>query len=280
MSKRTYPISLFAAFFFALFLSKTIGAASLPLICAPITDQEIGPGLWFTKLDLYQEKERVETVVLVKVDPQKNRFRVLHDQDVKTIGNWQAATGARVIFNGSYFRENYEPCALIISDGQIKGPGLNRHMKGMFLAEPQNDSLPLATILDLKKMSPILNNRSWSQGLQSFPMLLDKSGTIRVNQSPLRASRTAICTTKDGFLIVVHSEGTYFTLYELAHFLKGLPLGIEYALNLDGGTAAELCIRTGRVNYTHYGRQMSSYIGDLSLSLQTKIPLVIGVFPR
>ncbi|HEC99415.1 MAG TPA: phosphodiester glycosidase family protein [Proteobacteria bacterium] len=280
MRKCIYPIFLSACFLLAVLLLKTIWAAS-PVTYTPLTYQEIGPGLWFTKVEIYKEKQKVETLILVKVDPKKNRFRVLHDKNAKTIEKWQEVTGASVIFNGSYFRENFEPCGLIISDGQIKGHVRNRYMKGMFLAEPQKINSPQAAIIDLTKMSLVSNNLPWSQGLQSFPMLIDKNGTIRVNQSDLRASRTAICTTKDGYVIVVHSEETYFTLYDLANFLKKMPVDVEHALNLDGGMAAELCIRTGGLNYTHYGYQMSNYTGEFSLKgLQAKIPLVVGVFPR
>ncbi len=280
MGKRTYPIFSLSLLLFAVLLSKTIWAASL-LTHAPITYQEIGPGLWFAKVDLYNERQKAETLVLVKVDPKKNRFRVMHDKDAQTIEDWQTATGASVIFNGGYFRENYEPCALLISDGQVRGPARNRYMKGMFVAEPHTKDLPQATILDFKKMSLVsITSLPWNQGLQSFPILIGQSGAIRVDPSHLRASRTAICTTKNGFIIVVHSEKTCFTLHDLANFLKNLPLDIECALNLDGGSASQLCVKTGGLNYAHYGCQMSTYTGELSVSLQTKIPTVIGVFPR
>lgn len=280
MRRRIYPIFLSACFLLAGLLLKTIWAASA-VTYTPLTYQEIGPGLWVAKVEIYKEKQKAETLILVKVDPKKNRFRVLHDKNTKTIEKWQEVTGASVIFNGSYFRENFEPCGLIISDGQIKGYLRNRYMKGMFVAEPPKNNSPQAAILDLTKGSLVSNNLPWSQGLQSFPMLIDKNGTVRVNQSDLRASRTAICTTKDGHVIVVHSEEAYFTLYDLANFLKKLPLGIEQALNLDGGMAAELCIRTGSLNYAHYGYQMSNYAGEFSIKgLQAKIPSVVGVFPR
>lgn len=272
MEKLIYPI-FFTYLFLAVLPAKAIWAASL-LAHTPITYQEIESGLWFAKIDIYKEKQKKESLVLVKIDPKKNRFRVIHDKDIKTIEKWQAVTGASVIFNGSFFRENYEPCALIISDGQIKGPTRNRYMKGMFVAEPRENDLPRAKILDLKTLGPTSNNLPWNQGLQSFPMLIDKNGLIRVNQSDLRASRMAIGTTKDGYILVIHSEGAYFTLYELANFLKTSPFNFEYVLNLDGGLAAELCIKTKYLNYTHYG---SSYTLK---GLQTKIPLVIAIFPR
>ncbi|MFH1147319.1 MAG: phosphodiester glycosidase family protein [Pseudomonadota bacterium] len=234
------------------------------------------------KVDVHEGKTVVDTLVLVKIDPSRNRIRIIHDKNIKTIEEWQKVTGASVIFNGSYFRENFEPCALVLSDGQSKGPKYNRYMKGMFVAEPKRADLPRAAILDLTRMTYIPKNSAWEQGLQSFPVLLDPQGHIRVDSSDLKASRTAICTTRDDCILVVHTEEAYFTLHALAAFLKKLQLNIETALNLDGGIAAELCVKTGNLAYSHYGYQISNYTsGNFGLKgIQSRIPMVVGVFPR
>ncbi len=247
-----------------------------------IAYETIGSGLQLAKVEVREGGEKVDTLVFVKIDPNKNRFRILHDRNTKNIEEWQALTGATVVFNGSYFRENFEPCSLVISDGQRKGPAFNRHMKGMFVAEPRQGDLPRATILDLTRMSYIADHTAWDQGLQSFPMLIDENGMIRVAPSDLKASRTLICTTRDEAIIVVHSEEAYFSLYTLASFLKKLPLRIESALNLDGGMASELCVKAERHAYVHYGYQMSSgAAGNFSLKgLRSRIPIVVAVFPR
>lgn len=244
--------------------------------------QDIGPGLWWSRLSIREGQEKVDTVTLVKVDPKRNKFRILYDKNTKNIEEWQRLTGASIIFNGSYFRENLEPCSLVISDGQTKGPAFNRFMKGMFLAEPKKDGLPRATIIDLSRMSYLWSNTLWEQGLQSFPMLIDRNGVIKVQPTELKASRTVICTTKDEYVIVVHTEEAYFTLYDLAKLLKSLSLNIESALNLDGGMTSELCIKRENVNYINYGYQTSNYTaGFFSVKgIQSRIPLVIGIFPR
>lgn len=244
--------------------------------------QEIGPGLWWARVGVQEGREKVDTVIVVKIDPKKNRFRIFYDKNTKTIEEWQRLTGASVVFNGSYFRENLEPCSLVISDGQVKGPAFNRYMKGMFLAEPRKDGLPRATIIDLSKMSFLWTASIWEQGLQSFPLLVDRSGSIKVNATDLRASRTVICTTKDDFVLVIHSEEAYFTLYDLAKFLKSLSLNLDAALNLDGGMAAEICVKNQNVDYVHYGYQSSSYGNSLFFikGIQNRIPMAVAIYPR
>lgn len=272
-------VSLLAFIFVLVFVALIDGHS----VAAPkIAFQDLGPGLWMAKVDVKEGRTVVDTLVLVKIDPSKNRIRILHDRNIKTIEEWQKATGASVIFNGSYFRENFEPCALVLSDGQPKGPKFNRYMKGMFVAEPKRDDLPRTAILDLTRMSFIPENSSWEQGLQSFPVLIDPQGRIRVDSSGLKASRTAICTTRDDCVLVIHTEEAYFTLHGLATFLKNLRLNIETALNLDGGMTAELCLKSGNMTYSHYGYQISNYTsGNFSLKgIQSRIPMVVGVFPR
>ena len=71
-------------------------------------------------------------------------------------------------------------------------------MRGMFVAEPRGVSpdLPRATILDLTATPVDIKKLPWTQGLMSFPLLLDSRGRIRVKNSNLQAQRTVICTDR------------------------------------------------------------------------------------
>jgi len=80
--------------------------------------------------------------------------------------------------------------------------------------------------------------------VQSFPLLLDYKGKIRVKNSEKRSHRTVIATDRNGNILVFSTTGRFFTLFGMAEFLKGSKFDIDSALNLDGGTESQVFIKT------------------------------------
>ncbi|MBM4286819.1 MAG: phosphodiester glycosidase family protein [Deltaproteobacteria bacterium] len=244
------------------------------------TWKTIGKGLSFTRLEVLDRREIVESLAVVRIDPDFNSFRVYHGAP-RRISDWWQVTNAPVIFNGSYFTRAWQPCGLVIIDDKTYGPLHNAAMRGMFVAEPRGVSpdLPRATILDLTARPINVKNLPWTQGLMSFPLLLDSRGRIRVKQTELMAQRTIICTDRQGNILVIHSAGDFFSLYELAGFLKNSSLDIDLALNLDGGSKAQLLINTPDFSFASpsYLEQSARAFFDAEALL---LPTIIGVFPR
>lgn len=244
------------------------------------TWQTIGKGLSFTRLEVLENNEIVESLVVVRIDPNLNSFRLFHGAPRK-ISEWLECSNATILFNGSYFTSQGQPCGLVLIDEKTYGPLKNSAMRGMFVAEPRGVSpdLPRATILDLTAAPVDIKKLPWTQGLMSFPLLLDSRGRIRVKKTDLQAQRTVICTDRKGNILVCHSAGDYFTLYELAKFLKSSSLDIDMALNLDGGSKAQILINTPDFNFSSpsYLEQSARELFDREASI---LPTVIGVFPR
>ncbi len=269
--------------FLAVFLLLAWASPSLAvgdLSYLDYTWQAIGKGLSFARLEILDKKEIVESLAVVRIDPNLNAFRIFHGPP-QSLSAWQETTGAAVLVNGSYFTKDWQPCGLVISDGKMYGPRRNAAMRGMFVAEPRGVSpdLPRATILDLVAHPVDINTLPWTQGLMSFPLLLDSRGRLRVKKTDLQAQRSLIATDRQGNILICHTAGDYFTLYELARFLKASPLEIDTALNLDGGSKAQLAIRTPEFTFTAPSaleRRARDWFDDEA----SLLPTVIGVFPR
>jgi uncharacterized protein YigE (DUF2233 family) len=242
--------------------------------------QAIGRGLNFSQVDVRRGSEVVTTLAVVKIDPATNAFRVFH-RAPQSITDWQQQLGAAIVFNGSFYDQRGRPVGLVISDGVPIGPPGNRQMRGMFVAEPKGMSpdLPRATILDLQ-LTPVTPAKlPWNQGVQSFPLLLDYKGQIRVRDSDKRANRTVIAADRVGNILVFNSFNRYFTLNEFAQFLKESKFDIDSALNLDGGTEAQLFIKTKDFEFFSPPSWETS-IGNLLDRQKFALPTVVGVFPR
>jgi len=246
----------------------------------PLEWQELDKGLGFARVTVSERNQGLGFLFVVRIDPNFNAFRIFHGNP-RTIMEWQECTGALVLFNASYFRPNDEPCGLIIADGEISGPLHNSAMRGMFVSEPKGMSpdLPRATILDLTVTKIQPQDLPWTQGVQSFPLLLDSRGRIRVKKTSLVAPRTVICTDRKGNILVFNSPDKYFTLYELACFLKSSEFEIDTALNLDGGSMAQLLVKTSAFSFSSPSF-LERQARELIAPRMVLLPTVIGVFPR
>lgn len=245
--------------------------------------QSLGRGLSFTRVEVLRQGEADEvlaSLAVVKIDPASNVFRVFHHTP-QSITGWQQELKAPIVFNASYYGTDNQPVGLIIADGQALGPANNRQMRGMFVAEPKGISpdLPRATILDLLATRVNPKSLPWTQGVQSFPLLLDYKGNIRVLDSDKKAKRTVIATDRVGNILVFNTSNRYFTLRELAQFLKASKFDIDSALNLDGGTEAQLLIKTNDLEF-YSPPPWESSIGSIIDQKIYWLPTVVGVFPR
>jgi uncharacterized protein YigE (DUF2233 family) len=242
--------------------------------------QEIGRGLSFTQVQVLKDGQDVTDLAVVKIDPAANAFRVFHGPP-QSITAWQKELKAPIVFNGSYYKRDGKPCGLVISDGKSIGPVHNRQMRGMFVAEPKGMSpdLPRATILDLRTTPVDPKKLPWKEGVQSFPLLLDYKGRIRLRKSEKQAHRTVIAADRNGNILVFNTSNRYFTLYQFAEFLKGSQFNIDSALNLDGGSEAQLSIKTKQFEYFSPPSWENS-LGTLIDEQKFWLPTVVGVFPR
>jgi len=242
--------------------------------------QEIGRGLNFTQVEVLKNGGVVDRLAVVKIDPASNAFRVFHGVP-RAITAWREDLQVPIVFNASYYNRDGKPCGLIIADGKPIGPTQNRQMRGMFVAEPKGMSpdLPRATILGL--LTPPIDPKKlpWTQGVQSFPLLLDYKGKIRVRDSEKRSHRTVIAMDRNGNILVFNTSTRFFTLFEFAEFLKGSAFNIDSALNLDGGTEAQLLVKTKELEFFSPPSWENS-IGNLIDEQKFWLPTVVGVFPR
>jgi uncharacterized protein YigE (DUF2233 family) len=247
---------------------------------APPKWQVLSRGLSFSQVEVFRDGEEVGVLAVVKIDPVNNAIRVFHHAP-QIITEWQQELKALVVFNGSYYNPDGKPCGLILSDGKPLGPLNNPQMRGMFVAEPKGMSpdLPRATILDLTLTRVSPKNLPWTQGVQSFPLLLDAQGRIRVRQSEKRAHRSVIATDRQGNILAFNTGNVYFTLHDLARFLKESDFEVESALNLDGGSEAQLYVKTK--DFEHFSPPTwETQIGSLLDRKQFELPTVVAVFPR
>ena len=250
--------------------------------------RSIGRELYFGQVDVLKQGKLVDRVSVVKFHPEYNQIRVFNtfrdsqQGGAYTIEEWQRRTNASVLVNSAQYMADpyYYPCALMVCDGKRVGPKQNRTVRGMLVAEPLYDGKK-ARLLDFSHDPSNFNQ--YQQGVQHWPIVLDREGKIRVGQSNWQANRTAVAECRDDYMLFLNTEGGFFTLHNLGRFLGEVKeLNIKTAMPMDGGYEADMVVRTPGFSYTTYGQfETQGPSRDISVpGLHIKIPSVIGIFPR
>jgi hypothetical protein len=254
----------------------------------------ISKGLRFARVKVFRSDLEVDTVGVLQIQPKHNSIRVYHSFDrkntiVRTLDEWQKETAALALINGAQYMADpyYMPCALVICDGKQKGPRRNKSVRGMLLSEPSKGNLPHADLLDFDYDQFDSATNLYSQGVQHWPILLDREGKIKVQKSELRANRTVVAKNVEGDILFFTTELSSFSLYNFGLFLKesnARPDGgfnIHTAMNMDGGREANMLLHSRNVSYSSWDYNPIAVANtNTGLDLKAKLPGVIGVFAR
>jgi len=180
-------------------------------------------------------------LVIVRIDPAQVRLRVAYaPQQPRGLRNWFEARRPLVAINGSFFTPENQATALIISDGSASGASYAGF--GGMLAVASDGRVSLQALSD----QPYDPAEPFEQALQSFPMLVFPGGVpAAIEDDGRRARRSAVAIDRAGRLLLLISPTSDFTLRGLADWLSQSDLGVDRALNLDGGSSTGLYLSDG-----------------------------------
>lgn len=200
--------------------------------------QAIGDGLEQRVINLIApEGEWQESITILRLDPARFRFDVAYRPgDPLDLVAWQAETEALLVVNGGFFTEEYYATGLTIANGVASGQSYV-DFGGMFAVSADGPQLRA-----LREV-PYTGQESFWAGLQSFPMLLTSGNVPAVLEDDgQKARRTVVAQDVQGRLLFLTATMGHFTLYQLSHFLANSDLGLDRALNLDGGTSTGMLL--------------------------------------
>ncbi|KIX15195.1 phosphodiester glycosidase family protein [Dethiosulfatarculus sandiegensis] len=238
--------------------------------------QILRPGL---SLSVIQASDTARTgsedVILLKINPQVLGFRVLaapNGERGYDAGDWRKKTGALAVVNAGLFTPEKNYLGLLIKDGR-RLSRLASRPAGLFVAEPDDPSLPKARVLDMQYTALDIEHLPYRQAAQSI-MLLDRFGNIRVRRTAHVANRTALAEDSSGNILVIITKGEH-TLWEFADYLAKSGLDIREVMCMDGGPEAQLDLKVGDYTLTQYG----SPSGSMGLPWPSAaLPVALGIF--
>jgi hypothetical protein len=252
----------------------------------PVRWRQVAAGLDVAELPVRVGGQRVDALLLSRIDPVRYRFRVLNrpagDRDV---GDWMSATGAAVVVNGSYYARDGHADTPVVSDGRRLGPASYQATHGAFVADgPDGVRLVDLAGLDWRRVTD-----GASQAMVSYPMLLGADGHGRTRGADQRwlANRSFLGQDGNGQILVGTTRDAYFSLPSLAAFLPRAGLDLRLALNLDGGPVACQKVSAGEYRRDFCGRyETAVHDGDLQLLRplvdfrRSPLPMALVAVPR
>lgn len=202
--------------------------------------ETLRPGLERRVLNLLNDLgKRYERIYILRLDPSLYRFSVAYHPQPQSLADWQKETGALIVVNGGYYRQEgdaFLPTGLSIIDGKPIGSTYG-DFAGMFAVGANGPELRWLAKTPYDPAEPL------QSALQSFPLLVKPGGELGFPASAedsQPARRTAVARDREGRFLFILAPLGYFTLHQFSAWLAGSDLELDLALNLDGGPSTGL----------------------------------------
>jgi uncharacterized protein YigE (DUF2233 family) len=228
---------------------------------------------------------QVPAMLILQVDPERFRFSVYHFRDERlnlppSIHGWQQRTDAYVVFNAGLFREDYSYLGLLLKEGRSLGGKKHHSWQGLFAAEPTDNKLRKARVLDLASEGFPEESPSYREAAQSL-MLLDRSGKVRVRDSGKRAYQTVVAEDNTGSILVIKTVDVV-SLHDLADCLHQHMPSIQQAMAMDGGSSSDVIASPDLLHASPDSPAQAPWrrVLEGDMGVHIGLPAVIGISPR
>lgn len=224
-------------------------------------------------------------LIMVRINPEAHQFSTYHYRDEGmqrpvTTQDWQRHTGDAIVFNAGLFFEDFSYIGLLFKEGRSLGSKRHPSWKGLFVAEPSEEGLRKARVMDLDQETFPVTSPKYGMAAQSL-MLIDEKRKIRVRKSAKRAHQTVVVEEKDGNILLIKTADTV-TLWNLAMCLRNGLSTIHHAMSMDGGPSSDLFIAPRLLANTSNSGIIQSweFVVDGTGSGHIPLPAIIGISPR
>lgn len=259
------PVSRIFHSLLLLLLLGAVGMVIYSLNPAPRSDWPLlQPGLERRVLSVRDPSDQqVESLYVWRIDQAHFRLDVGFSDPPRSLQAWQEETNAAMVVNGGYFsidNGRYSPDGLTIINGIASGSSFDGY--GGMLAIHQ-DRAELRSLVQ----KPYNASESLQAALESFPILVQPGGKVGFGadrEDHARARRTVIGQDRQGRILLAVAPEGYFTLHELSVYLAQADLGLDIAVNLDGGGSTGALVANPRE----------------IIPSKVLLPFVILVYPR
>lgn len=206
----------------------------------PVSDWEpLVPGL--ERRTLQPDAASISSqIVVVRVDPNQFRFRAHYrpGEPLRTSEWAELLPDASVIVNANFFDPENRVLGLLVADGVVYGNSYSDR-GGTFVVQDGVARLR-------SNLREPYQGEALEQAVQAFPMLvLDGLAAFQSDRQEFPSRRTVVAQDDQGRILLMATPFFGMTLESLSSYLAGAGLGIQTALNLDGGGSTLMVLGVG-----------------------------------
>lgn len=246
--------------------------------------RKVAEGFEIGELPALVNGAEVDRILLARIEPDRYRFVVRNaSAGNMELQDWMRGLDALLVVNGSYFSQYGAPDTPFLSERAPLGPRSYDAAHGAFVASKASTG-----IRDLSGIGWQDAFRGADNAMVSYPMLIGADEKSRSHSDPRwLANRSFVAQDANGRIIIGTSKDAFFTLDRLAEFLRGSPLDLKLALNLDGGPVACQGITLPGYRRDFCGDwELAVHDGELKLLTpmfgrrRWGLPVVLAVLPK
>lgn len=193
------------------------------------------------------------TIELAIFSPKSVQLRVIDDaQANSSLAAQMQLTGAAAGVNGGYFDPDYKTVGLLVSDGRVLAPLQKAKLLSGVVCLTSDRLQILRTAAFSLRSKP-------SAARQCGPFLVERGRAIPGLNNTRSARRTFVVTMTNGRAALGFSSPV--TLAQLATSLSAPELGVQNALNMDGGSSSGFWFKgASGVNYIAERKTVRDYL--------------------
>ena len=246
--------------------------------------QELDPGLELGVFLSPIPSEIGDSLIRVlRIDPNKYQFRLLNasaDGQGKLLSakEWCHQNGLVAAINASMYQTDYRTSvSLMQTKNHTNNPRLSRD-NTILACDRKISNFPLVKIIDRECEDFNTWKGKYGTFIQGIRMISCKGKNVW-SQQPQKWSTAAIGTDRQGRVLFIHVASPYST-HDLINILKQLPLRISRAMYAEGGSEAQLYIKTSCEEFEFTGSYEAGVNEDISRVYALPIPNVVGIAVR
>lgn len=272
-----------------------IARLATPSLAAEVSFRGLGPGLEYATIGLgtsgpsaasaWASPATTQPVVihLVRIDaaqaPLRALFASAEDGQARTAAEWCRSRQLAVAINlGMYQTDRRSNVGYARAEGHLNNRHWSRGHKSALAFGAGPADTAGALLLDLDQADARRRLESYSTVIQNL-RLIRSPGESVWRRRDRRWSEAAVARDRDGRILFVFSSALW-TMTDWNAALLELPLSIETAMHVEGGSEASLSIHAGGVDLDLAGSYDAQFFEGAIAADQAPIPNVLGVAAR
>ena len=247
--------------------------------------QQLADGLELGVFDSPQQAEIGDSKIrILRIDPGHYELKLLNASVSKkgrslSAKQWCRQNGLVAAINASMYQEDFKTSVSYMrTRTHVNNPRLREKDMAILAFDRLGIGAPEVKIIDRQCEDFKIWKNKYGSLVQSIRMISCKGKNVW-RQQPKKYSTVAIGIDKADRVLFIHVGSPYST-HDLINILQKLPLDVARAMYTEGGSQAQLYIKTGVHEYEFVGHSEIDLSNNANPLFSRPIPNAVGIYPR